>query len=227
MTSSSVLRRVKAELGIDFHKLEISDDSIMDIIKEDTLETFSIYFPDLIPVEIYATSKLPEHMGTFEIVTPRQLVGVSKLYLDYNGAYTMNSIASVNPAERQMAADLMSMATQTPTFKFRPPNKVEIYPKNFNNISNRFMIEAKAVHLEDFSTIHLGLKEEFLKLCIYDVKKYIFGIRSEFENNNTLFGEIRLNIDKFSNAEADRDTLINLWRTNQHKTSSRQKVWTA
>ena len=224
LNPSLVLRHIKRKLGTAYHKLEIDDDQIMDIVWEESLYTYSSYFPYITQIKLGEDDTVndPELNGVYEIDTDLEILGVNKVF---NHQYERSRAQryTLNPAMEAAANDMFSSYENKDTFRFMPPNRLEIFPKNV--FIPEMMAEIKAVHPIHLMTIHPGMRNHFLKLAELDVKVDIYQMRTQYESINTSFGEINLDLDKYSNAESEREDLIQEFEENYIKNSRRKSVW--
>lgn len=232
-TLSDVINRVKARLGTSVRKLELSDQAIADLIMNETMATFSIYFPTEVRHDILSqTDKVDGYAGRYWLKTDRQITTVSKVFVGVgnsvsgisgNGLSGQHIDGGRTIMEHQSVLDITSAYDNPTTHQFIPPNQVEITP------APKQMIITTMLHVkhESFETIPPGLRERFMKLAEYDVKIDLLGIRKYFTNISTTFGELELNTEMLEDANDKRDELLELFRTKMMHSANRQKVWVA
>lgn len=224
--SSMVLQSIERNLGATLQVLELSTEEIMDVIRHETLPTFSKYYPFYTLLKIHPIEdKVPNRFNAFYIKTDFELLGVSKILAENymgNGGLPLANIDS-DPINRQFTADIASMYIQPITFDFEEPNIVSVYPKSA--LMGTFMLEIKVVHPDHMATIPLSMRDEFLKLALFDIRTTLYPIRHRFANINTTFGNIELFMDKLESASDDREALLEKWRANFYKSSKRRKIF--
>lgn len=226
MNPSMVLQSIEKNLGATFQVLELSNEDILDIVVNETIPTFSLYYPfyTLIQIDPYKDA-VPNRFNTFYIKTDLDIIGVSKIMAENymgNGGLPMAFYDS-DPVNRQMTADVASMYLQPITFDFEEPNIVSVYPKT--QLMGKFMLEIKTVHPSHMATIPLALRSDFLEMALYDVRIALYPIRHKFQTINTTFGSIELFMDKLESAQDDKKTLMDKWRSNFSKSSKRRKMF--
>lgn len=231
---TSLLRHIKMMLGAPYKVLPISDEDILNIVFEETLYTYSSYYPYFTDIVINGDKdRVPgdENMGIYYLDNNVQfgddleIMGVARV-LRKDGYYT----TSLYPVYResdfidiQLATDLSS-ATQVPdTFKFLEPNKIEIFPKSRTNYS--FQVRVKCVHPRHLGTIPLSMREYFFKLATLDVKIALFYMLKNYDQLNTPYGNIDLKIEDYEQAVQEREELLQLFKANYWKESNRKKLW--
>ena len=149
MNINDVLNTIKRKLGSTHFVLPLSDDNIVEIIKNDTIPTFSSFFPYLKNIRLTNDHKIAE--GVYQIPLEEfNVFGVMKVYplftgFDdprYNGYnYPKDLFTTI------IGNDLGNMASQPLTFMFTPPNTIEIFPKYYNQ--NYIDVQIKTVHPDD------------------------------------------------------------------------------
>jgi hypothetical protein len=121
-------------------------------------------------------------------------------------------------------SDLVSMITVPTTIQYFPEdNSLEIYPDTYTK--GTVLVELNCVHLNDFSTIPLNMRDEFLKLCLYDTQEVIYHMRKRFSNLQTSFGNIELFIDDLQDAPSKKEELLERWKANYFKSPKRKKIY--
>jgi hypothetical protein len=226
LNATSILRHIERKLGASHHLLEISQDDMIDTIVFETLPTFSNYFPHFDQLEVTPGTgdDVPGHMGWYFLRTDFEILGVSKVLINFieSGIPNISAYYS-NPFDMQLTSDMESAVLNPTTFKYRAPDKVEIFPKN--TYIQSMYVEIKCVHPKHFQTIPMNLREEFLKLAYYDICESIYPIRHRFQSIGTTFGNIDLFMDQIEQASDKRQELIETWRSNVLKNSQRKKLF--
>lgn len=218
LNETTLLRHLQRQLGSKlFDALDI--DYFMDILNEETLITWSTYYPKLIRgvkitqacaiptfdpinnVQEYHKYKIPkfnpedEYIGIEKFIFNGQ--GYEQAYAGFNGPLADAAISKVRsllpiPAVRWRA-------------EFESPDFCDVYP--YRRVHQDFvLIMQRKVRL---SEIPSGLWELFKKLYVADVKIAIYNEFPAARDSGVLNGiEINTNISEFSNANSDRDTYI-------------------
>lgn len=223
---TDVLQYIQLNLGASLQVLEISEEDIMNIVKTQTLPTFSIYYPNYELVEIIPKrDKVPNRFNTFYIKTDSEILGVSKVLAEnYMGNSGLPlAYYDSDPINRQMTADIASMFLQPITFQYETPNIISIYPKT--QLLGSFIVQIKTVHPDHLATVPFAYRNEFLECALYDVRIALYPIRQRFTTINTTFGNIELFMDKLDSAFEDKRTLLEKWRNNFNKSSRHKKMF--
>ena len=114
----------------------------------------------------------------------------------------------------QAQANMLSTAAKGITFQFIAPNMIEIF--SGYAMGNTYRLSVAITHADNLSTIPATCYGSFLKLATLDVKNYLYNTLIHYENLSTAYGQLSLNIDRWSNAEDDRRALIEKWEQTYH-----------
>lgn len=229
VTSTVVLRYLNRMLGTVVQELELSEDEMMRVVFQESLPTFSKYFPYRYRLVITEKDSIgPQYNNTYRIPNNDHLeiIGIHRIWLGHNNQFGGNLLPLVNnPFETQLLNDFLSATITPTTFEFQAPNIVSIRPKIYNMGSA--MIEVKAVHPKHMKTIPMDMRDQFLQLCLYDVLQSLYPLRHRFESLTTPYGNLSPFLDMVDNAKSDRDTLIQSWQENLLRASNAKKIWIA
>ncbi|WCS68238.1 hypothetical protein Goe21_01280 [Bacillus phage vB_BsuM-Goe21] len=227
LSSTYILRFIEKKLGYKFNELEMDPDEIIDNIKEETLVTFSNFFPYQIEAIISNEDKVEGTGNQYYINTDYNILNVARMYDNttrYFGAelvpYSNNMI---DPVSRQIQADLSSMNRNPMTYQFTYPNIITITPALYTIRKTKLLLNV--VHPDHFGTIPTNLQTEFLKLALYDTKEVLYQIRKRFANLQTAFGNIELFVDELQEATDRKQELLDKWRQNVAKQANRKKLY--
>ena len=226
MTCSIVLRYLNRMLGTVIQELEISEEEMMRVVFQQTLRTYSIYFPYKYRMQITGDDYLSGTNNTYKIpkTDNLEIIGIHKLFMSNMVQYGSTAIPiSQNPFESQIFNDFASMTVTPITWRYLPPNLIEIFPKILNYKSA--ILEVKAIHPKHLKTIPLNMSDEFLKLALYDVLLSIYPLRHRFESMNTVYGSIQPFLDMVDSAKDDRDALLEKFRENLLRDGNAKRIW--
>jgi len=209
--------------------LPFSQDDIMNVVYDESLITFSEYFPYMKQVTLDCKhDAIPGTLNKFSIrgIEGLEVLGINKFYIN-NYTNSVNNdyytTYNTNIFDLQVNTNLVSMARIPETFNFTPPNIVEIFPKALR--SAELLLELKCVHPRPLVTIPSGLREYFLKLCLYDVQSTIYENLKPYEELNTAFGEVSLKISDLSEAESKKEELLEKFESKYIKEANRKKMY--
>ena len=233
-----LLRLLKGDLGIYSLPLPFDDNEFyQNIILDRTLPEFSSMFPDIrtVIMDIY-TDAVPDREDPVNIdgdsVTINTLLRIPPIR-----AQRIQGVASVKPhnrlsnlsmsssfetlesyqdlAQAQSLADLASIMIPPATFKFIAPDKVRLY--NNHTYTSKIEVEVKYDHHEELFTItDPGMRAAFYNLALLDAKSWMYANLKRYGGFRTAYGEVNLEIDDWSSAEADRKELISQWEEVMH-----------
>lgn len=229
ISTTSLLRYLKRNLGASHRPLPISDEDIIDVVLEETLLTFSNYFPYTYNITVNAFNQVPGKSGQFFLEADGlEILGIQKVFTVYGNNSFIQGVGNsyVYPTDgmnNQLLTNLTSYTDVPTTFEFYPPNICEIYPKY--NSSDTIMITLKCVHPDHLATIPLSLREQFYALALLDVKIALWNILKQYSGMSTAVGSIDLKIDDYEAATSERKDLLQLWDANYYKEPLRQKIW--
>lgn len=228
LNSTKILRFIEKNLGYKFTELELEPDEIIEDIKQFTLPDYSKYFPYIVPVNIDRAEKVDGKVNRFLIDTKGlDIMSVNRIVTG-NMEYVDPSIITRPSAQTDifgsiLSADVYSMVRNPITFKFFPPNVVEVYPAVIGLTTADIYVNC--VHPDHFGTIATNMEDQFLQLAVLDVKMSLYQIRHRFANLSTPYGSIELFIDDLQDAESKRDELIEKWSANYLKNANRTRLY--
>lgn len=221
MSPEVVLKKLKRLLGINIMKLPIEDDYLMDIVYEDTIPTFSIYFPNYINYDIDPVlDKVADMEDTYFLdmeffeANGISILGVNKRLESMerrkiSDSMTYLGLGVEGLGRLQVESDMMSLFESGTITEFLPPNKVRI--SNTRRYTSNIQIELMVTHARNFRTIEPTKFEDFFKLALLDAKRSLWEELKGYENMDTAAGNIDLKISAWENAESDRLALLEKW----------------
>ena len=233
ISMSRLITSIKMDLGVYGMSLPFDnpDEALRNVIKIKTLPTFSQFSPQYTSFMINTTELEAADNGTFQsksftvpdMFDGRDILFVRRIDIDtseladgyIDPIYIGNELNYEDLITAQASANLLSMAIPSVTFDFHPPNKIEIYNSGLS-FDNRFKVTVALEHSENLTTIPKTSWTSFSKLATLDVKKFLYDNLKLYSNLQTAYGNIDLKIDDWSNAEQERNDLINQWEDTWH-----------
>lgn len=223
MNLSHMVKRMKMELGIYAIALPIDDldGMIVDIIKTITLPVYSMYNPYTEKMYVNLRNwECKEHMAAYDCFmipdfTNRKLLYVKDINYDdrslsgmgYWGGgipYIHGSLVNqmmISNAGAQLGASMLPKLT----FKFVHPRTLYIY----NLIaSHNVVIDMAFEHDQSLQSINPTSEESFYQLAILDVKMNLYATIKHYNEIQTAYGTINLNIEDWQNAASERKDKI-------------------
>jgi len=203
-TWNDVLNYIKINLGVPLNKLEISDDDIVNNLRDQVLPLFSQFAPmkkykaisdnNL----IISTDGQPLYQYRIPLDAEEYIIDILNVYFS-NESTAVSVVAPLISTPNEVIdtliqnsyLDILKSLQAVNTWDFIPPDKLL-----FDFSIGYGIIEYNTVH-DDLSTIdpdkyHIMFK----KLCLANVKIWLSSIRSKYENLTTPFGPINLNWEK-------------------------------
>lgn len=221
LNETMVLRRLQRSLGSDIYSA-FDTQWYLDILEEETLITFSTYYPfQITGVAIRSEYGIPSihpqtgQKAVYKYKIPKEspddvYIGIEWSY--FPGNHNEGSTYSgMNPILTDaMYQNLRSYLPIPPlrfVAKFEPPDICVVDPIPLSHVDfTLIMNRVRKLH-----EIPLNFKEIFLKLFTYDVKDAIYNEIKSARDSGIYNGiEVNTYISDFSTASSDRDTLIEL-----------------
>lgn len=211
-----LLGKLKRKLGLFYLKLPIEDKDLLTIIDEDTIPTYSIYFPQELRVDITEADKVPGSKNTFFIDEKHigdgvNIVDIELIYGTYDPV-TTGMFYPLNPTDvinLQMSLDLTSAIGEPIAYNYIPPNKIEVL--GGKALLGSFSADLLLTHNKKLTSIRPSQIDSFTKLALLDIKAFLYENLKHFDQIETTFGTINLRIDNWSNAENEKEELLNVW----------------
>lgn len=234
---SKLITSIKLDLGLvamatPFDNL---DELIREIVVVRTLPVFDELYPYIVPLQIDTNElemlerrsessiyRLPDVFGDAQIM---MITHMEPIYDDDRYSYDYNTSMfsyGVTPCIfgyqelmlAQAQANMLSAAAKGTTFQFIPPNMIEIF--SGYAMGNTYRLSIALSHADNLSTLPATCYGSFLKLATMDVKVYLYNTLIHYDNLSTAYGQLSLNIDRWSGAEDDRRALLEKWEQTYH-----------
>ena len=226
LTPTTVLRYLNRMLGTLVQEVEIDQEGLMRIVYQETLQTYSKFFPYLYKVRLTHRDLIEGKTSSYR--QPRseilEINGIGRVWVSNLTRYGSTMVPlTMNPFAGQIFEDAMSMTLTPQTFRYEPPYTLDIYPRLVGK--TEATVEVKAVHPYHLKTIHISMRDEFLRMALLDVLVSLYPIRHRFENLTTPYGQIMPFFDMVDRAGEEREQLIEQWRSKALRTGTRQKIF--
>ena len=226
----SLLNKLERRLGTKILNLpaEFSKDTWADeVIANETLDTFSRFFPNAMPYMLNAST--PRRNGWFLLdidkMTPGvEIIGVSDInwetfftdglwqgnrygmfdYMHYQ--YGVDDVAFM-----QGRADLVSMFNNQIMCEFREPNMVRVFNTVGADISigiHNIPIMVLLKHAKNLMTIPQTMMEDFEQLAEADVAGYLYEGLKYFDNFETPYANFDLKISEWQDKYNQRADIV-------------------
>ena len=230
MNMSNLVTRIKLKLGLNVITTPFDvNQLIQDVIKIETLPVFSLYSPlretlhctinDLPLLDKgpnYRQVQIPE-------IRPNKILGVDDVTYDetnlvdsatygycypYRFQSVWQTLVSANASMNLVRSMMPSI-----TFKYEHPRKLTIYNVY---VSRQLSIILSMEHDADLASIKPTTEESFYKLALLDTKVNLYSNMKHYTELQSAYGTINLRIDDWSNAESERNELLNTWEDTYH-----------
>lgn len=234
---TNLLNKIERRLGMSVlmpHLPEqLNKDAWIQVIKEDSMDTFSRFFPNKIDIVINDEScfKKEDDEGIIWYTIKDQYLRNSKLLgirdINWTNTSVQNfSLGSSNLAQYyypsfncpigtfldvatlQMSADMNSLYNRGIYIDFRYPNKFCLRGIGNNNYDlNSFVVTLLLQH-ENLSTISPTMMETFEKLAISDIASFLYQNLKYFDNLETAHISLDLKISQLEEWANKRDSIV-------------------
>lgn len=229
LTPTDVLRYIHRMLGAAMQEIELSDDEIMRVVFQESLPTYSKYFPYHIKETITSEDSIGGgYTNVYKIpnIDRLEIIGVHRVWLDNMNQFGGSLLPVVNnPYETQLLMDQLSKTITPTTFEYEAPDLVTIRPKIYK--LGQAMIEINTIHPKHLRTIPMNMRDQFLRLALDDVLISLWPLRHRFESYTTVYGSLQPFFEQVDNAQSDKNELIEYWKENILRDSRAKKIWIA
>ena len=203
---TEVITYLKNNLGLPSGFIEDTDSEMEAYCKAIALKEFSRYYPDSERVGVVAESTTYQHptfTNRYYIFDPENLdiISIKQCYFSGGsdfvdghpafGAFSFESMQNWS-LEVFKSRFFMPFSNYKKTYKFYPPNMVEVLP---NSTNENFVCEYERMHPEDLRRIPASMYMDFMDLCLGHYFIKVGNMRSHFGDGrlSTPFGEIPIN----------------------------------
>jgi hypothetical protein len=229
-----VLDLIESRLGTRYSKQVLSQMEIAQLIIDETLLTYSKYFP-LEAIQIIRMADRVDEgnpPGRTRVATGRYYLRTETAVMSVNrvvgGIDTRVGMASLNHkgiyrdgeainssryfmsglVDSKLVNDILGATTLNVTTKFEPPNKVEIIPRGpYEGIA----LVLHCVHPVTLHTIPLNMMDEFVNMAECDVLIAMKRMLKKFKTNPGVFGEVQLETEEMDAALENKKGILEKW----------------
>ena len=216
------MKKVIRHLGLAALSLEDYYPAILDVLKTDTLSTFSQFFPYtyIIKKDLTEESAQESYNGgkiyylrdeylennNIDIISVMDVQGAS-YYQEWNAPLQTSNIDAM--ILECLASNIRSaLNISTKHFKFMPPNR--IFLKGYGGTQDlKIMVK---IPYPNFGTVPESLSFNMERLAKLDIKILLYPELKMYDQFETAESTINLKLDGWENAERERDELIDEWR---------------
>lgn len=238
ISKSELIRKLKRSLGDKLFRLAESTNMIDEVLEDETLNTYSEYYPELVSIRITNDDAIPytDYNGKFypfmyyriPKVLPNSGIYRSRKYewrdienYHLSGNDSSDVYSGGNFMLNQFYLTARSAMPHTRSYyqvTFQEPDILKVDPPL--QIHRNFEVVMQAKRTLD--TVLNNMRTLFMQLFVYDMKIALYN-RFKHEGGSQTYGgiEIDMKIDDFSNAESDRQTLIEIFDKDWYKNPER------
>lgn len=226
---TNLLEKIERRLGTKPLNLpdDISKDKWADVIINDTLVTFSRYYPHAFKYELGPKDKkdgcyyLDEDLiGGVKILGIRDIswedFATDSLGIQENAGYGIYDFLGANygmvdVALLQMRADHMSMFNNGVYPLFEPPNKIRLQSATCNDVGgiSKFHVWVLLEHNPNLTTISPTQMETFEALAQADIALFLYRYLKYYDQLQTVYATIDLKLQDLESEANKRDEVIN------------------
>lgn len=226
---TDLLNKAERKLGLKQINLpkELGKDSWAEIIEQDTISTWSRFYPHKIRVKLgpefkkngyyFLDKVIPEgckvlgvkDIGWDEYSTNGSTPGQSMGYGVYDYMAGGMDLATVMIA--QCAADVQSLFSIGIYIDFQAPNRirlVNVYNQEVTGLNSTFPVDIFLQHNINLSTISPTKMETFENLAISDIATYVYENLKFYDGLETIFGNVDLHLDTLQNWSSRREEIV-------------------
>jgi hypothetical protein len=228
LSPTMVLRFLNSQLGSSVQTLELSSKEMMRIVYQQSIPTFSKYFPFLPICQLEDKDRINGSSTEFRIPNPwnLQILSLHKYYVGAEQRFAGGWLAPMvgNPIDSALLSDRISMFTTPLILEYWPPNRIVI-KQNYYNLYGQLSVQFKAVHPTHMKTIEPNMRDDFLHLCLYDVLISLYPMRHRFQTISTTYGSLEPFFEMVDGAEQKRSELLENWQKNYISAGEQKKIW--
>lgn len=222
-TWNNILSYIKRNLGTKLNILELSEEEIIEGLKDDVIPEFSQYSPDKKALRITLDDRIDsEKTGgfyTFKLNSDIPIVDIYEVYTSssstsiydvfegtkYEGSPVNHNV--VGPGTTGMVGggmidtvidnkfyDMVKYLSIQNTWEFYPPDKL-VFDAHINGAI--VLINTYHQTLDTIKPDYYNLV--FKKMCFCKVIDWVIALRSKFENISSPMGELNLDINRLEN----------------------------
>lgn len=226
---TELLNKAERRLGLKQINLpkDLAKDSWVDVIDEDTLSTWSRFYPHKIRVTLgpefrkngyyYLDKVIPEgckvigvkDIGWDEYSTNGSAPGQSMGYGVYD--YLAGGLDLASVMLSQAAADVQSLFSIGIYIDFEEPNRIRlinVYNQEVSGLSNYFPVDIFLKHNVNLATISPTKMETFENLAISDIATYLYENLKYYDGLETIFANVDLHLDTLQTWSGKREEIV-------------------
>lgn len=226
-----LLDKIERRLGTKAMNLpdHLKKEEWAEVIKQDSLDTFSRYFPN--KMRIYIDTKSKQKDGFYlideNLCDSVDIIGVrdiawdefarDSLYLQQSSGYGLYDIAYSEYSMEdvmllQARADMTSLFNTGIYVNFQPPNRIKLTSVTGAELSRgvtSFPVDLLIKHADNLMTLPVSMMETFEQLALTDVAGFLYNELINYDGLPTVYADIDLKLDRFKEQWDKREELVN------------------
>lgn len=226
---SKLLNKIERRLGtrqLNLPEHLQKDHWAREVICNETLDTFSRYFPHKINYVLGPENKKgPYYLIDESICESMTILGAGDInWREWSSHYPGLMYGGVNSydmmtsgvdfetfADVQMMADHVSAFTNGIYIEYFPPNRLKlniVISSSFLTNFQRIPIELFVKHADNLKTIPPTQMETFEKLATADVASFLYEELKMFDQLETVYANVDLKLDSISSKAQEREQIV-------------------
>ena len=245
---TNLLNKIEMRLGTKPLNLpdDISKDKWADVIKMDTLVTFSRYYPHAFKYELGPENKKNGYYYLDEdVVGGAKILGLrdiswedfatDSLGVQESAGYGIYDFLGANygmvdAALIQMRADHMSLFNNGIYPVFEPPNRIKLQSATCSDVGgiSRFHVWILLEHNPNLTTISPTQMETFEALAQADIAQFLYRYLKYYDQLQTVYATIDLKLQDLETEANKREEIINYIKDSYVSASNANQplIWT-
>lgn len=228
---NSLLNKIERRLGtrqLNLPDYLQKDNWAKDVIANDTLDTFSRFFPNSMHITLDLSQRMKDGYYIIDKYIPEniEILGVRDIdwalfsrdslrlqeaqgYGTYD--FMTNNYGLDDIALLQMRADHMSMFNNQIFIDFKPPNMIKVSTVTGADITRgmkSYPIEILIKHAPNLMTIPATMMEIFEELAEADVARFLYEELKYFDGLETVFANIDMKISDLEGKASRREDIV-------------------
>ena len=227
---TDLINKIERRLGTAPLNLpeNLKKDKWAQVIIEDSITTFSMYFPNQIRVDIDPSIRTKDGYCYIDRELPENIEILGVRDLDWHefsndsfvqqqtsgfGIYDMlaNGYGIEDTMLMQMRADTLSIYNNGFYVDFKPPNMIKIVSVTGADIiksMRTYPVLLYIKHAPNLMTISPTKMETFERLALADVATFLYEYLKHYDGLETVFANVNLQLDTISRKAEERDNVI-------------------
>ena len=241
---TQLLDKIERRLGT--RQLNLPDylnkDEWIKIIDQDTLSTFSRYFPHIFryTIDQNTAKKGSYYLIDEDVVNGLEILGLRDISYEsfcndslgqqiaYGYTAMLNNYSIADVALYQMRADMTSMFNISYFPEFFPPNKIRVKTAagaDVGTMLGKFDVDLFIKHNINLLTIEPTKMEIFEKLALADIATYLYNELKYFDDLSTVFANTNIRLSDIQDKANTRQDVENELKESYVSTANRNQPY--